>query len=196
MIRGANGLFCVALASVCLSSAVAAADPLSTAAPTERQTTIFAEMVDATPTSVNLRLQRDAALGPLVVAAADAREARKHTGTALVVAGGIVLGVSDVVGPLVILTTPGYPYLQSQDTGRVVVGLAVALVGIGVGLGLGIPGVFKLAKHSDEENRAVETYGPPTAPQSPAPVAPPSAPPPPAAQPFTMMNLPIVSFTF
>ena len=159
VIRGANKLFCVALASVCLSSAVAAADPLSAAAPTEKQTAIFAEMVDDTPTSVNLRLQRDAALGPLVVAAADAYEERKHTGTALVLAGGIVLGAADAAGGIIVVTTPGYPYIQSQDTGRLVLGLAVTLAGIGVGLGLGIPGILKLAKHRRVSGRSGRVSG-------------------------------------
>jgi hypothetical protein len=186
-------LFCVAQSSICLGSTLAIAAPPTTSMPTAMQITFFANVVDDTPAAVSQRLQGDAALGPLVVSAADAHDERKRTGTLLVVAGGVVFGVSDVVGTLIILTTPGYPYIQSQDTGREVLGLAVALAGLGVGLGLAIPGVFDLAKKSDEERRAVEYYAPapPTAPQPPAPIAPPGAP-----QPTFMLNVPLVSARF
>ena len=198
-LRNVVRFFCAPQLFFCLGPSAAAADSPATAPPTVAHTAIFAEIADDTPASVTQRLRGDAALGPLVVAAADAHEERRRTGKVLVITGGVIFGVSDVAGAIVILTTPGYPFVQSQDDARVVLGLAIAVVGIAAGLALVVPGILKLAKHSDEEKRAVEYYAPPasTLPQAPAPIGPPSAPPPPpTTQPIFTMSLPLVSFTF
>jgi hypothetical protein len=74
-IRSVTRFFCVTQLFVCLGPSAAAADFPATG---PAQTAMFAEIVDDTPASVTQRLRGDAALGPLMVAAADAREERRR----------------------------------------------------------------------------------------------------------------------
>ena len=132
----------------------------------------------------------------------------------MAVVGFTVLGISDIGGAIIVVTSPGYPAIDSDAGWRqFAIGTAVALGGLGVGLAIGIPGVIKASKSSDEEKSLVTYYitatgGPPAGPTpaaAPAGPAPPPAPgftpirgpaPPPALAPATAFTVPVLSLTF
>lgn len=189
--RTFNRLACIAcvVPSIAWSTAAAAAPPVADTTPTSAQISTFADIVDDTSDGVTQRLRSDANLGARVVKAVQTRDDRKRTGMALIVAGGVVLVGAGIAGSLIIVTAPGYPEVGSNQSGRVLLGLGVDLVGVGVGLALGIPGIVKVSARSDEENQAIDYYR--RAGDS-VPRAPPPAPP----SPGFVMSLPIVSGSF
>jgi hypothetical protein len=127
---------------------------------TAEQTQAFCDLTGDAPGQISQRLALDSRLTPLAVAAADARMSRKSTGKVMAILGFTLLGVGDIVGSVIIVTTPGYPNIEAGHEGRVLVGLAVAVVSLGVGLGLAIPGLVKMARPGEEEKRALDAYGP------------------------------------
>jgi hypothetical protein len=107
------------------------------------------------------RLTVNPRLVPLASAAADARISRKRTGKTLAIIGFVLLGVGDIAGSAIIVSTPGYPNVESGHEDRIVAGLAVAGIGLGVGLALAIPGLVKMGRESEDEKRLREAYSPP-----------------------------------
>jgi hypothetical protein len=125
---------------------------------TSDQIETFAKMVDAPATEVAKRLESDAAIRGEALGALEARQSRRGTGKALTIIGFSILVVGDIVGTVIIVTTPGYPTVASDQTDRVLVGLGVGLVAVGVGLALAIPGIVKLARPGDVERRAIADF--------------------------------------
>jgi len=128
---------------------------------TSKQLHAFSDLTGDAPGQVSQRLATDPQLTPLAAAAADARMRRKSTGKVLMIVGFAILGVGDIVGTAIMASTPGYPSnIESGQEGRLLVGVAVDLVCLGVGLALAIPGIVKMARQGDEENRALDYYAP------------------------------------
>jgi len=148
------------------------AQPVQYVGLTPEQLQAFSALTGDTPGQVSLRLTMDPRLKPIAASAADARMSRRGAGKVMAIVGFTILGVGDIVGSIIMVTTPGYPNIESGHEGRFFVGVAVAVVSLGVGLGLAIPGLVKMARPGDEENRALDSYtsGPR---QAPAPAAPP-----------------------
>jgi hypothetical protein len=135
--------------------------PMRSLALTPEQLHAFSDLSGDSPGRVSQRLAMDPGLAPLAAAAADARMRRKSTGKVLMIVGFAILGVGDIVGTAIMVSTPGYPSnIESGQEGRLLVGVAVDLVCLGVGLALAIPGIVKMARQGDEENRALDYYAP------------------------------------
>jgi hypothetical protein len=78
----------------------------------------------------------------------------------MAIIGFSILGIGDIVGTAIIMSTPGYPNVKSSDQGQMMAGLGVALLSLGIGLALGIPGIMKMSRESEIETRAREHYKP------------------------------------
>jgi hypothetical protein len=212
------GLF---LPVVLLSAAgPAAAEAPAPAPPPELapvQISTFARIVGAPQGEVAARLAADAHLRGVALRAVEAREKRRSSAKARAIGGFVLLGVGDIAGAVIIVTTPGYPdNVGSSGDARVYAGLGVALVSLGVGLAIAIPGLVDLNRAGPEERQAAAEYRrlmppPPGAP--PAGVPPPGSPPPGSPPPGTLppgspppgasppisgrgVVLPLLSFTF
>lgn len=140
----------------------------STAAVSAEQLQAFADLTGDSPRAISLRLARDPSLAPMVVSAAEARRSRKTTGLVMTVVGFTILGVGDIVGSYIMLTTPGYPDINGHES-QFYKGAAVAGGSLLVGLLLGIPGIVKMSAPSDEEAEALDYYSPSRASSGSAP---------------------------
>jgi hypothetical protein len=126
---------------------------------TPEQMQAFADLTGDNPYSISRRLAAEPQLVPLAQAAADARMSRKTTGKVLTIIGFSILGVGDIAGTAIILTTPGYPDTKGHE-GRVLLGAGIGLASLAVGLAMGIPGIVKMVAASDVEARALKSYSP------------------------------------
>lgn len=163
-----------------------AAQPPRDLLPTQLST--FARMVGAPESEVAARLAADAKLRGVALRAVEAREERRSSAKNRAVAGFVILGVGDIVGSVIILSTPGYPNVQSGDTGRVLLGVGVAVASLGVGLGIAIPGLVSLGRQSSTELQASAEYR-----QQPLPTPATDRPSPTSARGAV---LPLLSFSF
>jgi hypothetical protein len=140
---------------------------------TTEQLETLSDIVDDRGDHVLERLRLDPGLTPMAIEAIDAHDQRKSAGKALLVTGIVILVATDIAAVVIIATTPNYPFIESnQGWAQLGAGLAVGVAGAAVGLAFGIPGVIKLAKHSDEETRLVEHYRPSSDSPSAAPAPP------------------------
>lgn len=156
---------------------------------TNEQIATLADIVDDQAARVRERLQQDPSLAPLAVEAIDAHDQRKSSGKALLATGIVIFAATDIATGVIVATAPNYPFIDSnRGWAQVGAGLAVGVVGIAVGLAIGIPGVLKLAKHSDEETRVVESY-------RPSPDGPSAAPRPPVSL-DDAVRVPLIAVTF
>jgi hypothetical protein len=78
----------------------------------------------------------------------------------MAIAGFTILGIGDIVGTALIVTTPGYPNVQSGHEGRVLLGAGIGVASLAIGLALAIPGLIKMARETEVETRAREAYRP------------------------------------
>ena len=118
----------------------------------------FAELTGEGQRAVAYRLSTNPKLVPLAAAAADARASRRSTGKIMAIVGFTILGVGDIVGTYIIMSTPGYPNVKSEDQGRVYRGLGIGVLSLAAGLALAIPGLIKMASPSEVEQRALDAY--------------------------------------
>jgi len=146
-----------------------AAQAVTTASPpppapqiSTEQLSAFADLTDDSKTAVSSRLSTDPKLLPLAIAAADVRLRRKRTGKTLTIVGFAVLGVGDIAGTIIMMSTPGYPTnIKKENVGQVILGAAIDVVGLGAGLAMAIPGLLKMARETEVEAQAREYYSPP-----------------------------------
>jgi hypothetical protein len=127
---------------------------------TPEQLDSFSELTGDGQRAVAYRLSMNPNLVPLAAAAADARSSRRRTGKIMAIVGFTILGVGDIVGTYIVISTPGYPKVQSGNYGRMYLGVGVGLASLAVGLALAIPGLIKMARMTEVENRAVDAYAP------------------------------------
>lgn len=127
-------------------------------APTKEQIATFSRMVRQSKAAIAARVESDGAARDLVLRAVEARESRRGTGRALVIAGASLLVIGNIAGPVIVFTAPRYPTVDENIAGRVLLGLGVSVVSTAVGFALGVPGVLKLARTGDVERQAIEDY--------------------------------------
>lgn len=126
---------------------------------TGEQLQAFADLTGDTPRTISFRMARDSNLAPLIVSAAEARKSRRRVGVAMTVVGFTILGVGNVVGSVIMLSTPGYPNISGHE-GQFYEGAAIAAGSLAVGLLIGIPGIIKMSSPGEEENEALDYYAP------------------------------------
>jgi hypothetical protein len=138
--------------------------PAKIAAPsatlTPQQLESFSDLTGDAKRTVQYRLSTNARLVPLAAAAADARTSRRSTGKVMAIVGFTILGVGDIAGSYILVTTPGYPNIQSGHTNRIFLSLGVAVGSLAIGLALGITGIHKMAHPTEVEERALDAYSP------------------------------------
>jgi hypothetical protein len=96
----------------------------------------------------------------LAAAAADARASRRSSGKAMTIIGFTILGVGEIAGAYILVTTPGYPQIQSGHGNRVLLSAGVALGAAAFGLALAIPGIMKMSSPTEVEQQALDAYSP------------------------------------
>jgi hypothetical protein len=164
-----NGL---ALVGVLLLSSVWSAGRASAAPPeagtdgarspgslSQDQMKAFADLTGDSPYRISGRFATDPNLIPLAAKAADARMSRKTTGLIMTIVGFTILGAGEIASSVILVTTPGYPDMQGHER-RFLLGAAIAAGSLGVGLALGIPGIMKMVRTTQEEERALDAYSP------------------------------------
>ena len=119
----------------------------------------FADLTGDSPYRISGRFATDPNLLPLAAKAADARMSRKTTGLIMTVVGFTILGAGEIASSVILVTTPGYPDMEGHE-GRFLLGAGVAFASLGVGLALGIPGILKMTRTSEAEERALDAYSP------------------------------------
>jgi hypothetical protein len=138
--------------------------PTKTTAPsvtlTPKQLESFSELSGDAKRTVQTRLSTNPRLVPLAAAAADARTSRRSTGKAMAIVGFTILGVGDAAGAYILVTTPGYPKVESGHTNRIFLSVGVAVGSLALGLSLGIPGILKMTRPTEVEERALDAYSP------------------------------------
>jgi hypothetical protein len=134
--------------------------PVRSVGLTREQLQAFSELTGDAPGLVSQRLAMDPRLTILAASAADARMSRRATGKVLIILGFTILGVGDIAGWLIMVTTPGYPTVKSGHEGQFFLGIGVGVISLGVGLALAIPGLVAISRPGDEENRALDYYVP------------------------------------
>jgi hypothetical protein len=127
---------------------------------TPQQIESFSELSGDAKRMVQNRLATHPKLVPLAAAAADARTSRRSTGKAMAIGGFTILGVGDIAASYILVTTPGYPNVQSGHTNRIFLSVGVAVGSLALGLSLGITGILKLAHPTEVEERALDAYSP------------------------------------
>lgn len=120
----------------------------------------FADLTGDSTRAVAYRLSREPQLVPLAASAADARRSRRSSGKVMAVTGFVILGVGDIIGTAIIVTTPGYPEVESGHEKRILLGAGIGVVALAIGLGLAIPGLIRMARETEVETRARESYRP------------------------------------
>lgn len=153
------------------------------------QISTFARMVEAPEADVAARLAADPRLRGVALRAVEARDERKSSAKKRAIAGFVILGVGDLVGAAIILSTPAPPPGESMDTSKAFLGLGVALAATGVGLAIAIPGLVSMGRAGPDELQAIAEYRQ----QQPLPTPPASRPSPTSAR---SPMLPLLSFTF
>lgn len=128
------------------------------------QVSTFARMVGAPEAEVASRLAKDDQLRAVVLRGMEAREARRASAKSRAIAGFVILGVGDVVGAAIILSTPTNPDGTSSNPGRVLLGAGVGLASLGLGLGIAIPALAGRGRQGPEELEAGAAYRQPSAP--------------------------------
>ena len=78
----------------------------------------------------------------------------------MAIVGFTILGVGDIAGTYIIVSTPGYPNVKSENQDRMYLGVGVGVLSLAVGLALAIPGLVKMASPSEVEQRALDAYSP------------------------------------
>jgi len=127
---------------------------------TSQQLESFSELTGDAKRAVIYRLSTNPSLVPLAAAAADARANRRTTGKVMAIVGFTILGAGDIAGTYIVVSTPGYPNVQSGHKDRMYLGLGIGLASLGVGLALAIPGLVKMASTTQVEERALDAYSP------------------------------------
>jgi hypothetical protein len=133
--------------------------PSRSASVTAQQLQAFADLTGDTPRTISLRMAHDSNLAPLIVSAADARKSRRRGGGAMTAVGFTILGIGQIVGSAIMLSTPGYPDI-SGHVGQFYEGAAIAACSAVVGLLIGIPGIIKMVSPGEEEKDALDYYAP------------------------------------
>lgn len=124
---------------------------------TSEQMQAFADLTGDSPNRIAGRFALEPHLVPLAAQAADARMSRKTTGKIMAIVGFTILGVGDIAGTAILVTTPGYPSMEGHES-RFLLSAGVMLGSLAVGLALGIPGILKIARTSEEEEQALAAY--------------------------------------
>jgi len=139
-------------------------DPARPAAPavtlTPQQLESFSDLTGDAKRTIQHRLSTNPRVVPLAAAAADARASRRTTGKVMAIVGFTILGVGDIAGTYIIVSTPGYPNVKSENQDRMYLGVGVGVLSLAVGLALAIPGLVKMASPSEVEQRALDAYSP------------------------------------
>jgi hypothetical protein len=159
---------CLLAASVTLPAAPRAEDapaapPATPPAPSATrlsaaQLDTFARMTGRPYGEVAERLAAEPALQDVALRAVEAREARKASARQRAIAGFVILGVGDVIGAVIIVSTPGYPTVESKHQGQVVAGTLVGLATTAVGLVIAIPALVSGGRTGEVEQQAVQQY--------------------------------------
>jgi hypothetical protein len=127
---------------------------------TPQQLESFSELTGDGQRLVLRRLSTNPGMVSLAAAAADARASRRSSGKAMAIIGFTILGVGDIAGAYILVTTPGYPKIQSGHGNRILLSAGVALGAVAVGLALAIPGLMKMARPTEVEEQALDAYSP------------------------------------
>jgi hypothetical protein len=127
---------------------------------TPEQLDAFSDLTGDGQRKVAYRLSQNPNLVPLATAAADARTSRRTTGKVMAIVGFTILGVGDIAGTYIIVSTPGYPKVESGHENRMYLGLGIGVASLAVGLALAIPGLIKMARPTEVEERALDAYSP------------------------------------
>jgi hypothetical protein len=127
---------------------------------TPEQLDSFSDLTGDGQKKVAYRLSQNPNLVPLAASAADARTSRRTTGKVMAIVGFTILGVGDITSAYILVTTPGYPKIESGHENRLFLSAGIALGSIAVGLALAIPGLIKMARPSEVENQALDAYAP------------------------------------
>ena len=127
---------------------------------TPEQLDSFSELTGDGQRAVAYRLSQNPNLVPLAASAADARTSRRLTGKIMAIVGFTILGVGEITGTYLLVTTPGYPKIESGHENRVFLSAGIALGSLAVGLALAIPGLIKMARTTEVENQALDAYAP------------------------------------
>jgi hypothetical protein len=127
---------------------------------TPQQLESFSELTGDGQNLVFRRLSTNPGMVSLAAAAADARSSRRSSGKAMAIIGFTILGIGDIAASYILLTTPGYPKIESGHENRIFLSAGIALGSIAVGLALAIPGLIKMARQTKVEDRAMDAYSP------------------------------------
>jgi hypothetical protein len=148
---------------------------------TQPQLDAFAQLTGDESEVVLRRLSGNPGLIPWAAAAADARIARRSSGSAMVIGGYTVFGLGVIIGGVLLLSglTPssdcpwegGSDCQSSGNDGTVHAGLAIIALSAVIGPALAIPGHVKVARTTQVEADALDRY------EDSARVLAPSAPP-------------------
>jgi hypothetical protein len=153
------------------------------------QISVFAQMVKAPEADVAVRLAADPRLRGLALRAVEARAERKSSAKSRAITGFVILGVGDIAGTAIMLSTPVPPPGESADASRAILGLGVVLAATAVGLAVAIPGLVSMGRQGPDELQAIAEYRQ----QQPLPTPAPTRPSPTTAQ---RLSMPLLSFTF
>ena len=129
---------------------------------TPEQLESFSDLTGDGKRTVAYRLAQNPDLVPLAASAADARSSRRTTGKILAIVGFSILGLGDITATYILVTTPGYPKIESGHENRIFLSAGIALGSIAIGLALAIPGLVQMAKPSEVEKQALDAYAPGT----------------------------------
>jgi len=136
------------------------------------QVSTFARLVRSPEKDVAARLAADAQLSAMVAHALEVREARRAAAKNRAIAGFVILGVGDILGAVIMLSTPVNPDGTWSDPGQAALGAGVAIAATGIGLGIAIPALVSRGRQGPEELEAAAAYR-----QRPLPVPVTSLPP-------------------
>jgi len=127
---------------------------------TPEQLESFSDLTGDTKRTIQHRLSTNPKLIPLAAAAANAHASRRTTGKVMAIVGFTILGVGNIAGTYIVVSTPGYPNVKSENQDRMYLGVGVGLLALAAGLALAIPGLVKMASPSEVEQRALDAYSP------------------------------------
>jgi len=122
------------------------------------QVSTFARLVGAPEKDVAARLAADAQLSAMVFHALEVREARRAAAKSRAIAGFVILGVGDLLGAAIMLSTPVNPDGTWSDPGQAALGAGIAIAATGIGLGIAIPALVSRGRQGPEELEAKAAY--------------------------------------
>jgi hypothetical protein len=155
--------------AVAWGESVASSLPKVSAAPlkaviTRSQTDAFADLLGEPVEDVAWRLRYEPSLIPLAAAAADARLARQNSGKQMMTGGfilfgfGMTLSLGALMSTMPALGTCDDPCQASPMSAKAKAIDVVGLVTAALGLALAIPGIVVMARQTDIETEAVNSY--------------------------------------